>query len=59
MKFAFPRERETYIMKKKVLGPNQMHCSVDFMTLKRESLRMDSSFDDQSLMLGGDISYCS
>ena len=43
MKFSYPRQRETHMMKKKVLGLDQMHCSVDYLTLKRESLRIDSS----------------
>lgn len=54
MKFAFPRQRETYIMKKKVLGPDQLHASVDYLTLKRESLRIDSSeLAQHSLMMLG------
>ena len=41
MRFAFPRQREEYVMKKKVLGPDLLGTSVDFFKLKQESLRMD------------------
>jgi len=42
MRFAYPRQREEYIMKKKVLGPEQLNTSVDFIRLKQESLRIDN-----------------
>ena len=41
MKFAFPRLREEQIMKRKVLGPENVNESVDYMRLKREAIRID------------------
>ena len=34
MRFAFPRQREEYVMKKKVLGPDLLGTSVDYFKLK-------------------------
>lgn len=41
MKFAFPRQREAHQIKKKVLLPEDMNASVDLMSLKRCSVRLD------------------
>ena len=54
-------------MKKKVLGPDLIGTSVDFLRLKRESLRLDakenkaysSCHEDGSLMLGIESSHFS
>lgn len=41
MKFAFPRQRETHIYKKKLLQPDELNMSVDLIKLKQESMRLE------------------
>lgn len=41
MQFAYPRQREAYLYKKKMLDPDQMNTSVDLTMLKREFRRME------------------
>ena len=48
MKYAFPREREKHIFKKKVLPPEAFNMSVDLLKLKKESMRLDQ---EKSMML--------
>ena len=35
MKYAFPRQREAYVFKKELLGPDNLNMSVDLVKLKR------------------------
>ena len=39
LRYAYPRHRETYIYKKKLLPPDAMGSSVDLLSLKKEALR--------------------
>ena len=41
MRFAYPRQRETHIYKKKMLSPEDLNQSVDLLKLKQESMRLD------------------
>ena len=41
MRFAYPRMRETYHYKKKLLPPEAYNMSVDLLKLKKESKRID------------------
>ena len=41
MRYAFPRQREAYLYKKKLLPPADLNMSVDLLMLKKESIRQD------------------
>ena len=36
MRYAYPRQRETYMYKKKLLPPSALNMSVDLLSLKKE-----------------------
>ena len=41
MRFAYPRQLETHVYKKKLLKPDELNMSVDLFRLKQESMRLD------------------
>lgn len=41
MRYAFPRQREEYLYKKKLLPPGALNMSVDLLKMKKESLRLE------------------
>ena len=41
LRFAYPRQHETFLYKKKLLHYSEFNTSVDLSTLKRESMRID------------------
>ena len=41
VRYAYPRQREAYLYKKKLLPPEAFNCSVDLLKLKKESMRID------------------
>ena len=45
MRYAFPRHREEYLYKKKLLPPGALNMSVDLLKLKKESLRVEMEKD--------------
>ena len=41
MRFAFPRQREIHLYKKKLLDPQGLNTSVDILQLKKEFMRLE------------------
>ena len=41
MRYAYPRQREDYLYRKKLLTPAAFNMSVDLLKLKKESMRLD------------------
>ena len=41
MRYAFPRQREAYLYRKRLLPPERFNISVDLLKLKKESMRLD------------------
>lgn len=41
MRYAFPRQREEYNYRKRLLPPDAFNMSVDLLKLKKESMRLD------------------
>lgn len=41
VRYAYPRQRESYVYKKKLLGPDSVNVSIDLYKLKRIKLEQD------------------
>lgn len=55
MQYAFPRVRETYMYRKKLLGPDKVNASVDLYTLKKIKLEQERQRKAGNLDLEGHI----
>ena len=47
MKFAFPRQRETHIYKKKLLNPHELNLTMSLVQLKKEEIRIEQENYDK------------
>ena len=55
MKYAYPRQREAYLYKKKLLPPEDLNMSVDLIKMKREASRREMERKQMNLSKSPDV----
>ena len=53
--YAYPRQREAYLYKKKLLPPEALNMSVDLIKMKREASRRDMERKQMNLTQSPDV----
>ena len=55
VKYAYPRQREAYLYKKKLLPPEDLNMSVDLIKMKREASRREMERKQMNLSKSPDV----
>ena len=55
VQYAYPRQREAYLYKKKLLPPDALNMSVDLMKMKREASRREMERKQMNLTQSPDV----
>ena len=55
VQYAYPRQREAYLYKKKLLPPEALNMSVDLIKMKREASRREIERKQMNLSKSPDV----